>query len=357
MKFSKDNPWGSTGPSFTSSSNEKTSGSRQRRGPFPPLFPGFPSQLPLGKIFLGIILLWLSTGIYQVQPDEQGVVLRFGSYVRTAEPGLNYHLPYPFETVFRPKVTRVNRIDIGVTDQESGTGENSMLTGDENIININFTVFWSIKNARLFLFGTRNPEAIIKAAAESAMREAIGQTPLADILAEKRGQIEEQVKLHLQTMMNAYGTGVEIAQVQLQRADPPDEVLDAFRDVQRARADQERMKNDAEAYRNKIIPEARGDAERLIQEAEGYKQKVIADAQGQVSRFQAILIQFLQAPEITKTRLYLEAMEHILKPAHKIILDQGSQGVLPYLPLNELESKASEPKAQSSSSSLFEGLI
>lgn len=294
-----------------------------------------------------VLVIWFLTGFYRVQPDELGVVLRFGKWVRTDQPGLNYHLPSPIETVLLPSVTRINRIDIGFRSGKDGQvrefpEESLMLTGDENIIDINFTVFWRINNAKEFLFNVRAPELTVKAAAESTMREVIGQTPIAEALAEGRRSIEEKVKTLLQNLLNEYKAGVEITEVQLQRVDPPSEVIDAFRDVQRARADLERLRNDAEAYRNKIIPEARGDAERIIQEAEGYKQSVIVEAQGQASRFDAVLTSYEKSPDITRRRMYIETIEKILSEANKVVLDKsvsGKESVLPYLPLEGLKPK------------------
>ncbi len=345
-----NNPWSSKNWKNNKSPLEEWLKKNIRKGKLPPsFFSGGGKGLFL--LFGVVIVLWLLTGFYRVQPDEQGVVLRFGKWVRIDQPGLNYHLPAPIETVLLPSVTRINRIDIGFRSAKDGQvrefpEESLMLTGDENIIDINFTVFWRINNAEEFLFNVRAPEATVKAAAESAMREVIGQTPIAEALAEGRRSIEDRVKILLQNLLNEYKAGIEVTEVQLQRVDPPSEVIDAFRDVQRARADLERLRNDAEAYRNKIIPEARGDAERIIQEAEGYKQRVIAEAQGQASRFNAVLSSYSKAPEVTQKRMYLETLEDLLSKANKVILDKsmsGKEGVLPYLPLEGLKPKGQAP--------------
>lgn len=344
------NPWAKTRNRNNKSLFEDWLKKNNFKGKIPPsFFSGGGKGLFL--LFGVVIILWLLTGFYRVQPDEQGVVLRFGKWVRIDQPGLNYHLPAPIETVLLPSVTRINRIDIGFRSAKDGQvrefpEESLMLTGDENIIDINFTVFWRINNAEEFLFNVRAPEATVKAAAESAMREVVGQTPIAEALAEGRRTIEDRVKILLQNLLNEYKAGIEITEVQLQRVDPPSEVIDAFRDVQRARADLERLRNDAEAYRNKIIPEARGDAERIIQEAEGYKQRVIAEAQGQASRFNAVLNSYSKAPEVTQKRMYLETLEELLSKANKVILDKsmsGKEGVLPYLPLEGLKPKGPAP--------------
>jgi membrane protease subunit HflK len=299
-----------------------------------------------------LVLIWLLSGFYRVQADQQGVVLRFGKWVETTQPGLNYHLPAPIESVVTPSVTRVNRIEIGFrsgaeigrTGPVRGVGEESlMLTGDENIVDVNFTVFWRIKDAGMFLFNIRRPEPTVKSAAESAMREIIGQTPIALALAEGRRDIEERTFRLMQQILDSYGSGIEITQVRLQKVDPPAAVLDAFRDVQRAEADQERARNEAESYRNDVIPRARGEAERMIQEAEAYRQQVVAKAQGEAERFISILSAYRLAPDVTAKRLYLETMEDVLSGVEKVIIDSGSAGapgVVPYLPLPELRKRS-----------------
>jgi modulator of FtsH protease HflK len=214
-----------------------------------------------------------------------------------------------------------------------------MLTGDENIVDINFTVFWVIKDAKAYLFNIRGPDATVKSAAESAMREVIGETPIAQALAERRGKIETDTHSLLQGILNAYGAGIEVTQLQLLRVDPPGPVIDAFRDVQRALADRERLRNEAEAYRNDVIPRARGDAARIKQEAEAYRQEITARAQGDADRFNSVYRAFTAARDVTLERLYLETMEEVLRNSHKVIIDksaEGGTGVLPYLPLPAL---------------------
>ncbi len=332
---------------------------RRSQDRFKKAFPGGGNTGPVafvGLIAFGLLMVWLCT--YRVLPDEQGVVLRFGEWVRTAPPGLNFKLPDPIEVVIKPKVTRVNRVDAGFRavgplnapqSMRAVPEEALMLTGDENIVDINFTVFWVIKDAGKFLFNVRAPEATVKAAAESAMREVIGRTPIQPILAEGRRKVEQDAIALLQRIMEEYGTGIEITQLQLQKVDPPTTVVDAFRDVQRARADLERARNEAEAYRNDVIPRARGEAERLIQEAEGYKQQIVAQAEGDANRFLAVYRQFAQAKDVTQQRLYLETMEEILRRTNKVMIDQpqGGSGVVPYLPLPEIQRRApSAPDSQ-----------
>lgn len=310
---------------------------------------GFGSGKGIGLAVLVIVAIWLASGFYRVQPNEQGVVLRFGQWVRTTQPGLNYHLPVPIETVLTPPVTRINVIDIGFRGAPDARGgrsrsvpeEGLMLTGDENILDIQYTVFWQIKDAGKFLFNIASPEATVKAAAESAMREVVGNVQAQFALAEGRPQIESTATRLLQNILDQYGAGVQVTQLQLRGVEPPQQVIDAFRDVQRAQADRERARNEAESYRNDIVPRARGEAQRLIQEADAYRQQVIAQAQGEAARFVSVYNAYKQAEDVTKQRLYLETMEQILRGANKIIIDQAAsqQGVVPYLPLNELQQQ------------------
>lgn len=308
---------------------------------------------PIGLVLLILFFIWLASGLYRVLPDEQGIVLRFGKYVKTTQPGLNYHLPIPVETVQTPKVTKVNRIDIGFrAEKDSGfaTGggvadipqESLMLTGDENIVNVDFSVFWVIKDARKFLFEIQDPEETIKAAAETAMREIIARSRIQPVLTEGRGSIEIETQNIMQTILDAYNSGVQVTQVQTQKADPPDQVIDAFRDVQAARADMERAKNEAEAYANDVIPRARGEAAKIMQAAEAYKQKVVAASEGEASRFLSIYKEYAKAKEVTQERMYLETMEKVLADIDKVIIEKNAgSGVVPYLPLPEL----GKPKA------------
>jgi membrane protease subunit HflK len=315
---------------------------------------GFGTGTGLGIVIIAVVVIWLASGFYRVLPDEQGIVLRFGAYNRTTQPGLNYRLPSPIESVLRPSVTRVNRTEIGYRSSEGGSRAASasanqvpqealMLTGDENIVDINFTVFWVVKDARAYLFNIRDPEMTVKSAAESAMREVIGETQIAEALAEGRGKIETDTQKLLQQLLDSYGTGIELSQVQLQRVDPPDPVIDAFRDVQRALADRARLRNEAESYRNEIVPKARGEASKIKQDSEGYRAAVVAKAQGEADRFISVYKSFAMAKDVTLQRLYLETMEEILKNSNKVIIDkaaEGTSGVLPYLPLPGLPTGA-----------------
>ena len=316
----------------------------------------FKGVLPGGKwggkgiflILLVLIAAWFASGFYRVGPDEQGVVLRFGKFTGSTSPGLRYHLPSPIESALTPKVTRVNRIEVGF--QSSGDfgrssalrnlpEESLMLTGDENIVDINFTVLWQISNAGHFLFNIQRPENTVKAVAESVMREVVGRSKIESVLTEGRNDVENQTLALMQKTLDEYQAGIVITQVKLAKADPPAAVIDSFRDVQAARADEERLVNEAQAYSNDILPRARGESERIRQEAEGYQKQTVAQAEGEVSRYLAIQKEYNLAPDVTRKRLYLETMETILQGTTKIIIDNdgGSQGVLPYLPLPELQ--------------------
>ena len=307
-------------------------------------------QAILVLIILGLV--WLASGLYRVLPDEQGVVLRFGKFVKTTQPGLNYHIPVPIESVITPKVTKVNRIDIGFrSERDSGFSssggvadvpqESLMLTGDENIVNIDFSVFWVIKDAGNFLFKIQDPEGTVKAAAETAMREVIARSNIQSILTEGRSVIENDTQEIIQKILDEYTSGIQITQVQTQKADPPDQVIDAFRDVQAARADMERSKNEAEAYANDVIPRARGEAQKILQAAEAYKKEVVAKAEGEASRFLAIYNEYRNAKSVTQERMYLETMEKVLADIDKVIIEKNAgSGVVPYLPLPELKKKA-----------------
>ncbi len=357
--FRNQSPWG-TPPGGGGSGNGGF-----RKGPTPPNIDEVISKLQSiinrflggGKggakpIIVGIIILlivWTLSGLYRVLPDEQGVVLRFGKFIKTTQPGLNYHLPFPIENVLTPKVTKVNRMDIGFrSERDSGFSsggvadvpeESLMLTGDENIVNIDFSVFWVIKDAGNFLFKIQDPEGTVKAAAETAMREVIARSDIQPILTEGRSVIEADTQEIIQEILDEYTSGIQITQVQTQKADPPDQVIDAFRDVQAARADMERSKNEAEAYANDVIPRARGEAAKILQAAEAYKKEVVAKAEGEASRFLSIYNEYAKAKKVTQERMYLETMEEVLADINKIIIDKNSgEGVVPYLPLQELKT-------------------
>ena len=300
---------------------------------------------------IAIILIGFFGFTVRVNPEELGIVLRFGKFVRQLPPGLNFRWPYPIEQVELPKVTRVNRIEIGMRDT-SGTvrnvpEESLMLTGDENIVDVDFVVFWQIKNASDYLFNIQNPEGTVKDVAESAMREIVGQGNIEPILTEARAKTEASVQELMQQTLDSYGAGVLVRQVQLQKVDPPQQVIDAFRDVQAARADKERLQNEARAYANRVIQEAKGDAERILQAAQGYRGQVIAESKGEADRFLKVYEQYKLAPEVTRKRMFIETMQHVLGDTDKVIIDpKAGQGVVPYLPLPEFSKRPPSPEPQ-----------
>ena len=309
-------------------------------------------------IIAAVALLWLATGFYQVQPNEQGVVLRFGKYADTTDAGLHYHLPYPIEEVVKVNITQERSINLGVAEayttanrvaiRNGQTGnadplksftESHMLTGDENIVDINLTVVWRIKNAKDYLFSMQDPDNTVRVAAQSVLREIVGQSEMQAIITGDRGKVEDETKAELQKVMDEFESGIEIVRVKLQKADPPKQVVDAFNEVQRAKADMERFKNEAEAYRNEILPKARGEASQLLQNAQAYKEAVVNKAQGEAERFNSVYNAYKEGKNVTARRMYLETMENVLEKSQKIILDQGKagNGVVPYLPLDKLK--------------------
>tara|TARA_Y100000782_G_scaffold41136_1_gene45685 strand:+ start:109406 stop:110608 length:1203 start_codon:yes stop_codon:yes gene_type:complete len=309
----------------------------------------------LGFILILVGILWLASGFYIVDQSEEGVVLRFGKYTQTTTPGLNYHLPWPFESVLKPQVERENRVEIGFRDSTMVNGvnrfprtrggdmarnilenESLMLTGDENIVDLNFTVRWKIGNAEDFLFNVSKPEATIKDVSESAMREIIGKRPIDDALTANKAQIELAARDLIQSILDEYGTGVQVNAVELQQVNPPKQVIDAFKDVQAARADAEKAQNEAIGYANDILPKARGQAAQMIQEAEAYKESRVLDAKGQADRFTKQLTEYNKAKDITRQRMYLETMEQVLGKANVVVMgSKSNQNVLPYLPLGQ----------------------
>jgi len=314
------------------------------------LMPGNLGGRGIALIALAAVVLWGFSGFFRVEPDELGVVLRFGKFVREVQPGLNYHLPYPIETALTPPALRVNKTDVGiraVEDIRRGTSvrelpeESLMLTGDENIVDVDFSVLWRVRPTSVgdYLFNIQVPEGTVKAVAESAMREVIGRSTIQPVLTGARQTIETAVQELMQKTLDNYGAGILIQQVQLQKVDPPTQVIDSFRDVQAARSDLERAQNEAQTYANRVVPEARGRASKITQDAEAYREQTVAEANGETSRFLQIYEQYKKAPGVTRERMYLETMERILGANNKTIIDTGPQsgtGVVPYLPLTDL---------------------
>jgi membrane protease subunit HflK len=322
------------------------------------MLPGNIGGRSIALLALAALVLWGFSGFFRVEPEELGVVLRFGQFVREVQPGLNYHLPYPIETALTPRALFVNKLDIGMRvvgdDAQRGTNvrdvpeESLMLTGDENIVDVDFSVFWKVKPDEVgnYLFNIQTPEGTVKAVAESAMREVIGRSNIQPVLTGLRENIETAVQDLMQKTLDDYGAGIQVQKVQLQKVDPPTQVIDSFRDVQAARSDLERLANEAQTYANRVVPEARGRAAKVTQDAEAYREQTVADATGQASRFVQIYDQYKKAPDITRQRMYLETMERVLGGTDKTIIDtgpQGGPGVVPYLPLNSLTETPAAP--------------
>jgi membrane protease subunit HflK len=313
---------------------------------------GYSSFATILGIFGIISCIWLTTGFYRVNEGEQAVVLRFGKWVGTTLPGLRYHLPYPIEEIIKKSVSVVNRIDSGAGDStvqiavqglRGSEDQPLMLTGDENIVDINFTVLWFIKDLGQFTFKARVPEETVKIAAESVVREIIAQTPFEEIITTGRGEINERAQQKLQKLSDDYQLGIQIQEVRLQKVEAPASVIDAFRDVQRARTDQERLVNEAESYKNSIVPVAEGEAVKITQAAEAYKAAKVAQSEGDAARFISTLTEYRMAPDVTRKRIYIETMQSVLKLSNKVYFDRGTkstQGILPHMALPALRSEA-----------------
>lgn len=297
-------------------------------------------QITRGTVGLGILAavgLWAFASFYTVKPEEQSVELFLGKFSSIGEPGLNF-APWPLVTAHVIAVTPERTVDIGVGRGGSDTG--LMLTGDENIVDIDFQVVWNISDATKYLFNLRDPDLTISAVAESSMREIIAQSQLAPILNRDRGVIAERLKDLIQTTLDSYDSGLNIVRVNFDRADPPREVIEAFKNVQSAEQQRDRLQKEADAYANTVLAGARGQAAQILEEAEGYRAQVVNQAEGEASRFSAVLAEYRKAPDVTRKRLYLETLESVLGQVDKVILDQAAgQGVVPFLPLNEIVRK------------------
>lgn len=353
----KPGPWGSSGDRKGNNQQPKIEdifkkGQEQFRKSMPN---GFGGMQNLWIILVLAVLAWLGSGFYKLNEGEQAVVLRFGQWVGTTNAGLRYHLPYPIERVMIKKVTEIKRINSSdpsafvasaLRDEQS---KDSMLTGDENIIEVGYTVFWFIKDLGQYLFNAENPDEAIKIAADSIMREIVAKTPFTSVITKDRGNIDKEAQIKLQKLCDEYALGVEITGVQLQKADTHASVLDAFKDVQRAKTDLETKVNAAESYKNKVVPVAEGAAARIIQEAEAYKAVTVARAEGDSSRFDAVWEQYRQDPASVKTRVYTDAMTKIHTGANKVYLGRGvkgTNGVLPYMALPAVKEPVPEKKVE-----------
>ncbi|MUM77300.1 FtsH protease activity modulator HflK [Pseudodesulfovibrio sp. F-1] len=319
--------------------------------------PGWKLVVPL------LIVLWIASGFYIVEPDEIGVVKRFGEFDRITTPGPNYHIPFPVESAVTPKVTQIQRLEFGFRSVARGLLQSNfqqgvsrevpeealMLTGDENIVSVQFTVQFMIKDAREYLFNVASPEATIVHVAESAMREVIGRSRIDDALTTGKQDIQVETRDLMQQILDSYESGINIVAVQMQNVHPPDEVIEAFKDVASAREDSSRFVNEAEAYERDILPKARGEAARIVNEAQAYTEAKVRRSQGDASRFLAVLTEYNKAKDITRRRLYLETVESILQnpDVEKLIMaDDALKKSVPYLPLDKLPRQATPSQAK-----------
>jgi membrane protease subunit HflK len=289
--------------------------------------------------------VWALSGVYVVQPNEQAVVTTFGSYSRSDSPGLRYHLPIPIERVEKVKVTDLNRIDIGGSTGAEVPQESLMLTGDENIVDLAFSVQWRVSNASDYLFNVKDPDDAVKAVAESAMREVIGKTKLQAVLTNGRAQVQVEAAELMQKMLDRYKAGVFIDAVQIRNANPPKAVIDSFRAVATAGQDAQSLVNEANTYRNRVTNEAKGDASRIVQSAQGYREQIVREAQGEASRFNQIYNEYKRAPAVTRQRLYIETMERVLANSNKVVVDSKSTSAPIILPPDVFRPRTSAPRA------------
>ena len=339
-----NNPWGG-GSSNNRDLEDSIKKAKEKFGKFKI---GGPRNISI--LIIVALIIWLATGFYRVEPDEQGIELLFGKWNQvTTEPGLHYFFPTPIGKTMTPKVESIRKINVGYRSaSELGFSSNSsdrnvleeslMLTGDQNIVDVHFTVLYKIKDAGKFLFKLRNPETTVKDMSESVMREIVGQRDLEFLLTGGRQEVEQVVRSDLQDILDEYESGILVQSIQLQSVNPPALVIDAFDEVQRARQDKEKLVNEANSYMNKIVPNARGDAAKLVQEATAYKEQVIKQAEGVAQNFIDVYNSYKDAKYVTRQRIYLETLTEVLEGPNKIILDSTGegQGVVPYLPLNEL---------------------
>lgn len=312
-----------------------------------------PSRFGLGALALIALIIWLLSGIYIIDPAERGVVQRFGKYVATTLPGPHWHMPYPIEAVEKVNVEQIRNVEIGFRSDglkqnvESVSREALMLTQDENIVDVRFSIQYRIKDAPDYLFNVRDPDFTLVQATESVVREVIGKSKMDFVLTEGRSEIAANTEKLTQAILDRYNSGLQVTSVNMQNAQPPEEVQDAFQDVVRSREDEQRLKNEAESYANDIIPRARGAAARMSEEANAYKARVIAEATGDASRFTQILQAYQQAPDVTRERLYLETMESVMSNTNKIMVDVPNGNNLLYLPLDRLTQRNSAEQSNS----------
>jgi len=339
---------------FKGTDNQSPEGFQQVEDAYRQLKQKIKGKLPGGWIILAIlVVIWIASGIYIVSPDEAGVVKRFGKYVYMTKPGPHFHIPYPVETVLKPKVTEVKRIEIGFRTVDPGPParyrdvpkESLMLTGDENIVDMNLIVQYKVKDPVHYLFNVYNISKTVKDAAEAAIREVVGKNNIDEILTTGKYQVQQDTKKLLQGILDRYKAGIMVVAVQLQDVHPPAQVMQAFKDVASAKEDKIKFINEAQGYQNDIIPKAKGQAEKILNEAQAYLKSKVARAQGDASRFLQVYKQYKSAKDITKKRMYIETMEKILPHTKKIIIDPRMGGkILPFLPLDKLTTMGPQKK-------------
>lgn len=293
----------------------------------------------------GAFALWALSGIYVVEPNEEAVVTTFGAYTRNETPGLRYHLPFPVERVVKVPVTSLQRVDVGGVGESNVPQESLMLTRDENIVDLDFSVTWRVADADQFVFRIRDPEASVKAVAESAMREIVGRTDLEPILTTGRGQVQLQTAALMQRTLDSWGAGISVVEVQIRDAGPPQEVVAAFRDVITAGQDAERAINEGRTYANRVVNEAKGDAARITQSAQAYREQSVREATGDASRFNAIYNEYRRAPGATRDRLYIETMQRVLSRSNKVIVDAEGASAPIILPPDVFRPRSATPPA------------
>jgi membrane protease subunit HflK len=357
-------PWGSpSGGDDRRDQPRRPSGGGPRRPGGPDFNAGFeqlnnrlrdlfngPGGRPRGKVIAliggGLVAAWLASGIYQVGSNEVGIVTTFGAYSGRTSPGLNYHLPAPIQDVEKVPFTTLNKTEVGGTPNADAPSEGLMLTGDEQIIDLDFTVTWRVADPAAYLFGIRDGQESVKTAAESAMREVVGKSSLQPILSTGRGQVQRETAELMQRTLDSWGAGITVVEVQISRANPPPEVVAAFRDVQSAEQDAESAVNEANTYKNRVVNEAKGDAAKIIQAAEGYREQAVREAQGEAARFNQIHGEYRRAPGVTRDRLYIETMQRILQSSNKVVIDSKGASAPIILPPDVFRPKTQAPIPQ-----------
>jgi membrane protease subunit HflK len=307
--------------------------------------PGGVNPGVLAAIGAGLFFIWAASGIYIVQPSEEAVVTTFGAYSRKETPGMRYHLPFPIERVEKVPVESLNLTTVGGSQATDEPDESLMITGDKNIVHLNFSVAWRVSDPARYIFATRDPTDAVKAVAESAMREVVGRTPLEPILTSGRGELQQQTRELMQRTLDSWGAGIRVVEVQVRTVNPPAEVAAAFRDVQSADQDRQSAENEANAYRNRVVNEAHGDAARIVQSAQGYREQAVRDAMGESARFNQIYAEYRRAPSVTRERLYIETMQRVLSKANKVVIDAKGATAPIILPPDVFRPKAAPEPA------------